>query len=676
MKMINFYFLLVFVSVNSLWANNKEYFQNRDDFFIPPAKIINKVILTPDEKKIIVKSNNALYYWDIKEGKIVKIIKHKRKSNETLYWFQLESALGGNKIVGTLLDMKSLTVLDKASGKVLNSFSNEKNYIDKFAISKDGEVILITSREKLSLWKSGKKRELNKYYQKEKKPISAVALNKNGTKIFIAYRDGNISVIDAKLEKKIFSFKEENGNVLSLLVTNDERYIVCHTYKSITIWDIQTGKLVEKFIENSENFILNIEISADTNKIIYVLSNQEGTERSIVLWDRKKNSKKSFLKDKKYQVRSIALGKHKKKIFVGSSDGNVFVFDIKTETVLKTLKGHQQLGLNVLMLDDNKKVFTSSAYSRVLWDINNSKVINYISSNEKLIADTISKNGEIAALASSKYIIKIWNRKTKKILLALERKEKLLSYEFPTPIKLSDNGNIAVVAMENMIIMWERESGKVSTLKGHKEDINSMSLSKDGKTIISQEDSVIKIWDSKTKKVIKNLKTTTSMIKKIILSSNKKTIAYINSDRKINIWNLETDKIKTLKGSSEKIYSLSFDPKGEKLVSAGNDGIIKLWSIDGVLLKILHGHKTAVYSLDFSSDGKQLVSLDTNGVGYLWNVETMNSQPIKEFISGKEGNWVVFDYTTSKKFLRRKDDGTFLMKKKDKTFSYMGATIK
>jgi len=93
-------------------------------------------------------------------------------------------------------------------------------------------------------------------------------------------------------------------------------------------------------------------------------------------------------------------------------------------------------------------------------------------------------------------------------------------------------------------------------------------------------------------------------------------------------------------------------------------------------LKILHGHKTAVYSLDFSSDGKQLVSLDTNGIGYLWNVETMNSQPIKEFISGKEGNWVVFDYTTSKNFLRRKDDGTFLMQKKDKTFSYMGATIK
>ena len=169
-----------------LWATEKEYFENRDDFFIPSASIATKLIPTPDGKKIIARlSNHTIYYWDIEKGKIVKRIEREEKGS---MWSMLESAVHGNRMVGKVNNWEHLTVWETNSGTVVNSLSTG-DYFEELAISSDGQVIATLHGKQVTLWRDNTHNKLN---QQITKPIEKIAFSSRGDKIFEVFNDGNM----------------------------------------------------------------------------------------------------------------------------------------------------------------------------------------------------------------------------------------------------------------------------------------------------------------------------------------------------------------------------------------------------------------------------------------------------------------------------------------------------
>lgn len=160
----------------------------------------------------------------------------------------------------------------------------------------------------------------------------------------------------------------------------------------------------------------------------------------------------------------------------------------------------------------------------------------------------------------------------------------------------------------------------LAELKGHKDWINSVSFSADGKYLITaSRDKTIKIWDLKAGKEVNTLKGIKTNVKIALFTLDGKQAVTTTGgwDKKkkawegeIKIWDIEKGKeAKTLKGHSAEIETAALSPKGDLLVTGSEDTTAIIWSLkDGKALQTLKGSKTKINSVAFNSDGTKVVT--------------------------------------------------------------------
>ena len=161
----------------------------------------------------------------------------------------------------------------------------------------------------------------------------------------------------------------------------------------------------------------------------------------------------------------------------------------------------------------------------------------------------------------------------------------------------------------------------VHTFEGHKESVNSLIFSPDGKTIASgSKDKTIKIWDVSIGTLKRTLKGHQESVNSIRISPDNRTIATGSEDKTIKIWEIDTGMLKrTLKGHNSNINSICYSPDGTKIVSGG-DNVIKIWdAASGKLIHTLEEHYRGVNSVSFSPDGSTIASGLDEGKIIIWD---------------------------------------------------------
>jgi|GEM_PF-3434755 len=160
-------------------------------------------------------------------------------------------------------------------------------------------------------------------------------------------------------------------------------------------------------------------------------------------------------------------------------------------------------------------------------------------------------------------------------------------------------------------------------IKAHKDSVNSVSFSPDGKLLASgSSDHTIKLWEVATGKLLKTLEGHKGSVYSVSFSPDGKLLASGSYDKTIKLWEVASGKLlKTLEGHKGLVKSVSFSPDGKLLASGSGDNTIKLWEVaSGKLLKTLEGHKNYVISVSFSPDGKLLASGSWDHTIKLWDV--------------------------------------------------------
>jgi WD40 repeat protein len=166
----------------------------------------------------------------------------------------------------------------------------------------------------------------------------------------------------------------------------------------------------------------------------------------------------------------------------------------------------------------------------------------------------------------------------------------------------SSDAEVRRVAKE-LIEAWERKnSGLLRVLGGHRNRVNGVAISADGKRALSASwDGVVRYWDLEKGELIREMKGHQSpYINSVTLSANGKQALTGSGDRTMRLWDVETGKeLRAFGPHPGPVYDVAFSPDGKKALSGCADGIARLWDL---------------------ASGKELFALPTQKGGYAWAV--------------------------------------------------------
>jgi WD40 repeat protein len=334
-------------------------------------------------------------------------------------------------------------------------------------------------------------------------------------------------------------------------------------------------------------------------------------------------------------------------ILVGGSWQKIWVWNLQTGELLRTIDGHSHWVLSVAISPDGNTLVSGSADKNVkFWNLKTGLLIRQIDAHSNWVsAVAITPDGKTLVTASTDKTIKIWNFDTNQLQhTLLKHSGSVLS------LAISPDGKvIASGSTDNSVKLWNLQSGELyRSLEQHLDWVQAVSISQDSKLFISgSRDGDIKIWradsDNENDSKSSNLNNT-GLISQIIgfitlLVISKFTAGAVfwigmpflglgnlfgkknNHKLTVNISNVEYhDSIH--KDFFDSVNNIIISHDSKNIISVSDDNTIKQWDAQTKqLVRNWIGHTGFVNSVAISSDGK-IITTTSNDWIKLWNLHT------------------------------------------------------
>uniref|UniRef100_A0A7S1X8N1 Uncharacterized protein n=1 Tax=Tetraselmis chuii TaxID=63592 RepID=A0A7S1X8N1_9CHLO len=170
---------------------------------------------------------------------------------------------------------------------------------------------------------------------------------------------------------------------------------------------------------------------------------------------------------------------------------------------------------------------------------------------------------------------------------------------------------------------------RIATLEGHGEMVKSVSLSADGRMLVSGcEGGDIFIWDTTTFEPRDNLTSAHQhSVTSVALSADGSRLASGGGDGHVRLWNTPpagrggaTEPHRTLQGHTGVVHTVAIAANGELVASGSEDKTARVWEFStGELMHELKGHGGDVMGVSLSADGALLATGCWNGTIRLWD---------------------------------------------------------
>lgn len=519
-------------------------------------------------------------------------------------------------------DGPNVSVMDVATGKILNTLAGHKINITALSVSRDGTLLLSASgNDIVSIW------DINTSKQKTSWPITeqvyTAEISPDNSLVFLSgaarhQSSGNYSMWDMKTRQPLYRGTLETNNLKTHHFSPDGRFFITSPNNAVTqLHEPRSGKILSSVVADAEFGYVECAQFSDNGK--YLLT--AGYDRAGHLWDLASNAEIStlaghtlytntleFSKDGKYYVTAsddatarivdattgaavTALKGHQKEIMYSqfSPDGNLVltvsrdatarIWD-KTGNTLQVLKGHKALIFRGEFSPDGTKAVTASNDSTAkVWEVTSGKLLFDLRGHKDQVWNAhFNNDGTKIATASKDGTAIIWNAQTGMKLFELDYKEGLVS----DAIFSSDGSKVLLVGEFNIPVLYDANTGKgILILDGHRQHVYAAAFSHNGKYVVTgARDGTAGIWSTETLSFIKELKGHTNQINSVAFTKDDKRILTSSEDRTAIVWSAESgNPISVLKGHTGFIRTAVISPDAKSALTVSEDNTIKQWSL-------------------------------------------------------------------------------------------------
>ncbi len=310
------------------------------------------------------------------------------------------------------------------------------------------------------------------------------------------------------------------------------------------------------------------------------------------------------------KVTSVAVSPDGKQLISGSDDKTIRVWDIEKAEPVQVLKEHQNYVLSVAFSRDGKRFlsagggqwrgpqFTTESDQIVrLWDTAEMKVLKKMSGHQAPIWSAVfSPDGKHALTASGGYdtsggkftpagfALKLWDLSTGATARDYKGHESWVRDAVFDP-----NGKTLVSgSWDKTVRVWDIDKDQpVQTLREHKDNVEAVALSTDGKWLLSgggkstgRGDTTIRLWDLEKREVVKGFDGHTKRVWKLAFAKDGQRFISAGADNTIRLWDVaEGKEVHRFVGHTNEIRQAIFTPDGKHIVSASHDKTLRLWKL-------------------------------------------------------------------------------------------------
>jgi WD40 repeat protein len=288
---------------------------------------------------------------------------------------------------------------------------------------------------------------------------------------------------------------------------------------TVSIWDAQTGKLLQSLLHKSD--VRNVCFDRSGDEVI-----AGGEDGAVYVWNAKSGTFRIRLGEPSEMsvgsVFSLAVSPEGSYLAVGTDDGTVSVWDLLSGRLLWKMTKHRMGILSIAYNGRGTRIATAGIDgSAKLWDAatgallvnlaehsNTIRIVRFSPDGSHLLTASDDRSARLWDLRRLKLratltVMRLWNLPERELLEALSKHpEGTLSGDF------SDNGEVVYgTTPENRVAVWRADTGTVERTFG--EGVGDLLVSDSGQRLLSIDGGFgqmrVRLWNTATGSVIRTI---------------------------------------------------------------------------------------------------------------------------------------------------------------------------